>query len=260
LIMYQAIIIDDEKWVIKSLISTIRDQQYFEITDEFYDGLSGLNYIRLNKPELAFVDVRLPGIGGLELLQIAQEEKIPTLFIMISGYAEFAYAQKAMFHNAIGYCLKPFSKNELMDSMQKACSLITGRKAWKGEEEKDCSTDPSDKFNPEHLTSSHKSVQKMIDYTESHYQEDISVQDAANYCSLNSNYASQLFHQETGITFIGHLTNLRISHAKWLLMYTDQNIYLIAAQVGFSDYFYFAKVFKKMTGDTPTHFRKNNTI
>ena len=40
--MYQAIVIDDEKWVVKSLIATIKNQDYFEITTEFYDGLSGL--------------------------------------------------------------------------------------------------------------------------------------------------------------------------------------------------------------------------
>lgn len=122
--MYQAIVIDDEKWVVKSLIATIKNQEYFDITAEFYDGLSGLEYIRTHHPALAFVDVRLPGMGGLEILQAAHAEGLPTLFIMISGHAEFAYAQKAMFHNAIGYCLKPFSRNELMDSMQKAWQLL----------------------------------------------------------------------------------------------------------------------------------------
>ena len=58
--MYQAIVIDDEKWVVKSLIATIKNQDYFEITTEFYDGLSGLEYIRIHQPALAFVDVRLP--------------------------------------------------------------------------------------------------------------------------------------------------------------------------------------------------------
>ena len=90
----------------------------------FYDGLSGLEYIRIHQPALAFVDVRLPGMGGLEILQAAHAEGLSTLFIMISGHAEFAYAQKAMFHNAIGYCLKPFSRSELMDSMQKAYQLL----------------------------------------------------------------------------------------------------------------------------------------
>lgn len=122
--MYQAIIIDDEKWVVKSLMATIRNQEYFQIVEEFYDGLSGLEYIRAHEPELAFVDVRIPGMGGLDILQVAHTERLKTLFIMISGHAEFAYAQKAMFHNAIGYCLKPFSRNELLDSMQKAWRIL----------------------------------------------------------------------------------------------------------------------------------------
>ena len=81
--MYQAIVIDDEKWVVKSLIATIKNQDYFEITTEFYDGLSGLEYIRIHQPALAFVDVRLPGMGGLEILQAAHAEGLSTLFIMI---------------------------------------------------------------------------------------------------------------------------------------------------------------------------------
>ncbi|MFR4428507.1 MAG: response regulator [Blautia faecis] len=76
--MYQAIVIDDEKWVVKSLIATIKNQDYFEITTEFYDGLSGLEYIRIHQPALAFVDVRLPGMGGLEILQAAHAEGLST--------------------------------------------------------------------------------------------------------------------------------------------------------------------------------------
>ena len=68
--MYQAIVIDDEKWVVKSLIATIKNQDYFEITTEFYDGLSGLDYIRIHQPALAFVDVRLPGMGQHHKLKI----------------------------------------------------------------------------------------------------------------------------------------------------------------------------------------------
>ena len=216
--MYQAIVIDDEKWVVKSLIATIKNQDYFEITTEFYDGLSGLEYIRIHQPALAFVDVRLPGMGGLEILQAAHAEGLSTLFIMISGHAEFAYAQKAMFHNAIGYCLKPFSRSELMDSMQKAYQLLQ----------------------------------------EQEQKADISIQNLAEYCSINPNYASQIFRQETGGTFVSYLTSLRIEHAAWLLAHSDQTVFAIATQVGYSDYFYFAKVFKKVKGCTPTAYRKDS--
>lgn len=256
--MYQAIVIDDEKWVVKSLIATIKNQEYFEITEEFYDGLSGLEYIRAYQPCLAFVDVRLSGMGGLDILQAAHAENLATLFIMISGHAEFAYAQKAMFHNAIGYCLKPFSRSELMDSMQKAYQLLEEQKS-RGQEDAAESAEAgrANEFSPRHLTSTHKSVQRMIDYTERHYRQDISIQDLAEHCSINSNYASQIFKQEMGITFISYLTGLRIDHATWLLTHTDQTVFLIATQVGYSDYFYFAKVFKKVTGRTPTAYRKD---
>lgn len=253
--MYKAIVIDDEKWVVKSLIATLKDQPYFEITNEFYDGLTGLEYIRTHQPDLAFVDVRLPGMGGLDLLQAAHSEGLSTLFIMISGHAEFAYAQKAMLHNAIGYCLKPFSKSELMDAMQKASTLIQNRNTV----QETASPVLQKHFTPQHLTSSHKSVQMMIDYTEKHYCEDISIQDLSEHCSINANYASQIFKQAMEMSFVSYLTNLRMDHAVWLLTNTDLTVYAIASQVGYNDYFYFAKVFKKVKGCTPTSFRKTLT-
>lgn len=106
------------------------------------------------------------------------------------------------------------------------------------------------------MTSSHKSVQMIIDYTEEHYREDISISDLAKHCSINANYASQLFKHEMGITYVNFLTGLRIDHALWLLTNTDQTVFAIASQVGYSDYFYFAKVFKKAMGCTPTSYRK----
>lgn len=258
--MYEAIIVDDEKWVVKSLISTIQNQEYFEIKEVFYNGLSGLEYIRNHKPDLAFVDIRLPGMGGLEILQTIHSEGINTLFIIISGHAEFAYAQKAMFHNAIGYCLKPFSHSELLDSMQKAYTILEEKKNTIVNINQDHSANKEENkeiYKPKHLTSNHSSVQAIINYAEKHYQDDISIQDLADHCSINANYASHLFKQVMGITFINYLTNLRIDHAAWLLENTDSTVFLIASKVGYSDYFYFAKVFKKFTGITPTAYRSN---
>lgn len=251
--MYRAIVIDDEKWVVKSLIATIKDQDYFEIVEELYDGISGLSYIQNSQPELAFVDVRLPGMSGLELLKAAEENGCRTLFIVISGHAEFAYAQKAMQHNAIGYCLKPFSRNELLDSMQKAYNILEKQKT---EIQNTVNVPPPRTFVPESMTVSNRTVQTMLDYMAAHYCEDVSIQILADLCYINPNYASQLFRQETGITFSSHLTNLRIQRAVHLLATTDMAVFLVASHVGYRDYFYFAKVFKKITGTTPTAYRK----
>lgn len=69
-------------------------------------------------------------------------------------------------------------------------------------------------FHPQHLVSSHKSVQMMIDYTEKHYQEDISIQNLAEYCSINPNYASQIFvrKQEEPLSAIWPVCGLNMLH------------------------------------------------
>ncbi|MBO6240979.1 MAG: response regulator [Butyrivibrio sp.] len=253
--MYHAVIIDDEKWVVKSLIATIKDQSMFDITAEFYNGTSGLEYIRTRKPDLAFVDIRMPGMGGLDILQTTHAEGLPTLFIMISGHAEFAYAQKAMFHNAIGYCLKPFSKSELIDAMNKAYIILDSKINAPSLE-----NSSQENFVPKHLSVSHKSVKMMIDYAEAHFQEDISMHDISQYCSINPNYASQIFKQETGQSFISYLNNLRIVYACYLLEHSEDTVFEISEKAGFNDYFYFAKVFKKIKGDTPTNYRKSLSL
>ena len=246
--MYQAIIVDDEKWVIKSLIATLGDQKYFEIVGEFYTGTSAYSYIREYKPDLAFIDVQISGMNGLEILQTAKEERLPTLFIVISGHAEFAYAQKALFHNAISYCLKPFSRNELLDSLLKAYRILEERNASKAP----ISEAPKE---TERIMVENKTVQAMLNYISEHFTEDISIQLLADITGITPNYASQLFKEETGNTFSNYLTNIRIQKASELLRDTDMAIFMVAGQVGYKDYFYFAKVFKKITGLTPSTYR-----
>lgn len=247
--MYQAIIVDDEKWVVKSLIATLGTMQVmeqFHIAAQLYDGLSAIRYIKEHQPDLAFVDVRLPGMSGLEILQEANRLGLKTLFIVISGHAEFAYAQKAMLHNAIGYCLKPFSRSELSDSIQKAVQILDKRKEVQP---------PVAEASSVPVLSRGNFVSIMIDYINSHYMEDISTQTLADLCSINANYAGQLFKQKMNQTFSSYLSNLRIQKAEKLLTDTDMPIALVAASVGYQDYFYFAKVFKKLTGSTPSSYR-----
>ena len=186
-------------------------------------------------------------MSGLEILQEANRLSLKTLFIVISGHAEFAYAQKAMLHNAIGYCLKPFSRSELSDSIQKALTIL----------EKQNEPAPVTETAPSvQVLSRGNFVSAMIDYINSHYMEDISIQTLADLCSINPNYAGQLFKQKMNQTFNSYLSNFRIQKAEKLLVDTDMPIALVAASVGYQDYFYFAKVFKRMTGMIPSEYRE----
>jgi two-component system response regulator YesN len=122
------VIIEDEKLVIKSLRASLDWQaQGFQIVGEATNGLDGLTLLEDVKPDLALVDVRMPGINGLEMINLAKQANLVTLFIIISGYAEFAYVQKALNNGAIGYCLKPFSEREISEGLQKARQILDER-------------------------------------------------------------------------------------------------------------------------------------
>ena len=252
--MYQAIIIDDEKWVVQSLIATLKNLEHFEITEKIHDGLTAMQYLKEHQPDLAFVDVRLPGMSGLEILEEANSLGLKTLFIVISGHAEFEYAQKAMLHNAISYCLKPFSRTELTDAVNKAYLLLENRRKLQDTSQE---TTPPASAAP---ATKNKMVQTMISYTQEHYMDDISIQTLAELCSINPNYAGQLFKQKMNQTFSSYLTELRIRQAIHLLTTTDMPVALVAASVGYQDYFYFAKVFKKITHATPSSYRHEEEL
>lgn len=90
-------------------------------------------------------------------------------------------------------------------------------------------------------------------------KDNFSLQDAAEYVNLSPNYLSRVFSQETGQTFIEHLTQMRIRKAMDLLKSTSAKSYEIAFLVGYNDPHYFSNLFKRLTGMTPKEFRKNGT-
>lgn len=100
-------------------------------------------------------------------------------------------------------------------------------------------------------------VDKVKEYIRKNYAEPISLTDLAEYVHLNPAYLSFLFKQETGVNFVDALLNCRMEKAKALLISSDEKVKDIAVQVGFQDYRYFCKTFKKIAGQRPQDFRKN---
>lgn len=87
-------------------------------------------------------------------------------------------------------------------------------------------------------------------------QDQLSLQDVADYVKISPSHLSKVFSQETGQTFIEYLTQIRIRKAMELLQTTSDKSYSIAHQVGYNDAHYFSNLFKKITGKTTTDFRK----
>lgn len=102
---------------------------------------------------------------------------------------------------------------------------------------------------------SHLTVKKMISLIEEYYK-DITLEEIGKKLNVTPEYLGTLFHKEVGVSFSAYIKKCRMNKAKELLCGTDLKLYQIAEQVGYMDSKYFSKVFKEITGQLPTEYRK----
>jgi two-component system response regulator YesN len=98
-------------------------------------------------------------------------------------------------------------------------------------------------------------VKKCITFIKNNYSKNITLSDAAKNAEVSHSYLSFIFKQETGINFNIYLSRWRVEQAKKLLKSTNMRIYEVAERVGFSNPYYFSKVFKELTGVSCKDFR-----
>lgn len=106
---------------------------------------------------------------------------------------------------------------------------------------------------------SEKIVHSIIQYIQTHYCENISASSLAEHFNLSANYISNLIKQELGIRYNDYITQLRLNHAKKLLLSTNQSVKDITAACGYFSQSHFTKLFMEHMGCTPTEYRKNNS-
>jgi two-component system, LytTR family, response regulator len=120
----RAIIIEDEELGRELIKNYLKDQQQVEIIAECANGFEGIKSIQDMKPDLIFLDIQMPKLNGYEMLEILDER--PEI-IFTTAFNQ--YAIQAFELNAIDYLLKPFSKERLMEALQKAVTRITSNQS-----------------------------------------------------------------------------------------------------------------------------------
>lgn len=118
--MFRVFMVDDEPSVIEGLKIMIPWEEFdFELCGEASNGQEALIKIEKLHPHLIITDICMPGINGLELIYKVQELDSETEFVILSGYADFAYVQEAMRHKVMDYLLKPLDHEEIVSILLK---------------------------------------------------------------------------------------------------------------------------------------------
>lgn len=238
--MRKVLLVEDENLIRRGLLYKVDWVQVnCAIAGEAATGEEGLEKIRALHPDIVITDIRMPDMDGLEMLRLGRQE-CRFSAVILSGYSEFAYAREAIHLGVVEYLLKPVDIGEL-----KSCLLRIGR------EQVPQAPVPETLPEAEPSAAKNKYVAIMLTYIREHYAEPISLTDLSQELNISCTHLNAKFKEEMGDTFHSFLNRYRIRRAMELQNEGKYKLLEIAEMVGFSDYKYFNRVFKKHTGFSP---------
>ncbi|GAG90081.1 unnamed protein product, partial [marine sediment metagenome] len=198
-------------------------------------------------PQIVICDIKMPVMDGITLLKEITARSFTCKVILLTGYAEFDYAQTAIKNDVVDYVLKPAKANEITSAIERAVERIRSR---------------DESFSSRNIAVrkicdevDHPAVRFVLKYMEDNIADDISLNRIATILGLSPIYLSHLFKKHTKCNYKDFRTKLRLETAKKYLADPRLNVSQTAYLVGYSNVNYFCKCFNKYTGLCPSIYR-----
>ncbi|MGI6107948.1 MAG: response regulator transcription factor [Lachnospiraceae bacterium] len=265
--IYRVIFVDDEEFVRDSITRQVPWKDYgIEIVESAANAAQALDYLGKHEADLMLTDIVMPVMDGLELIRRARAMKPSMEIIVMSGYADFSYCQRALRMGCRDYLLKPIDQNALLHAISECREhrFGTARENSPAADEK-LAPEAAGSLEagltaPARAVEYSQTVKKLLKIIDDEFANpDLSLKwISANKMYLNEDYLGKVFSREVKQKFTTYLLNYRIRFAmKLLARSSDLLITDIAEKSGFGENSqYFASMFKKTTKFTPSEYRK----
>ena len=211
-----------------------------EVVGEAADGMEALSKIDALCPDIVIMDINIPIMNGLKVIQLSRIKHPEIACVIVSGYDDFSYCREALRLQITDYILKPVNYDEFGSCIDNLKISLFERGVTQ--------SDPSLEERP---------INQLTRYLQKHLADEISLSVLADEFHLSAQYISQLFKSEIGVNFLTYLTSIRMENAKKLLLATSMPISEISERSGYGDYRVFTKAFKKAEGVTPSQYRRD---
>jgi two-component system response regulator YesN len=247
---YSVVFVEDEQIVREEIVSSIRWELLgLDLVGTASDGLEGEQLIKRVEPDIVITDIRLPAQDGLTMLSHCPVNHA----IILTGHTDFNYMKQAIRLGVFDYLLKPVDDEELEETLAALVKKIQ-------EEDRDVEQLRSKESTlGELIPLPHGVNNHVIDATiafiAENFHEPVGLQEAAAYLELSESHLSRLFKEVSGLNFLQYLNAWRVNKSVEMMKDPKKNISEIAINCGFPTPGYFAKIFKRFIGKTPSQFR-----
>ncbi|MDR2889920.1 MAG: helix-turn-helix domain-containing protein [Lachnospiraceae bacterium] len=217
----------------------------FELCGTQTNSVKALGEIKEKRPDVVLSDLKMPGLSGIDMLEILREDQYVPRFVIVSAYSDFNEVRQFFTkYEGFDYLIKPITEQDLID--------LLGRLSASLAQPSSPEEPPTSAFKPTMSRELNEIIEYLQEYPEmNHTLEAIGIRYA-----INPNTVCNLFARHLGTTFLSYLTTLRMENAKELLQTTDMPVKEVGVRSGYSNYFYFTRVFDKTFGQTPSVYRR----
>ena len=222
---------------------------------EAKDGDEALTLYLREFPQILVLNIEMPGQTGLEVAQKVRELDKSCAILFISDFDNFSYAKQAIALRALDYILKPYEESKLILAIEDAIHHVAHQNGAIQDaipNSVNLFTDFKEENEGARITLVREDILAFI---EAHYMEELSMKNAASAMNYSDAYFCKLFKQCFHVNFSTYLNEYRIQKAKVMMKNPRINIKEIGMACGYTDSNYFSRVFKRITGQTPTEYR-----
>ena len=256
--MLRVLIAEDEDIIRKGLVYTV-DWLGMDcvVAAEAANGQEGLEKILECKPDVVIADICMPYMDGIEMIKKGAET-VKFKSIILTSYADFEYARRAIDARVCEYLLKPVDEEELARLMERLHGEIaSSRQVELVMEQAELE---GGNINLEYYMqldlSENRYISRAIEAIKQRYADKLSIEAISEELGVSASYLSRKFKEITGQTFLDFLNKYRVQQAIVMLNTRQYRVSEISDACGFTDYKHFCSVFKKYTLKSPTKFVK----
>ncbi len=248
--VFRIVVAEDESLILQNMVKKIHAlDPDIDVAGIAEDGRAALDAIELHYPDVLLTDIRMPLLDGLELARIASIYHPYLKTIVVSGFDDFEYAQKAIRYGVKRYLLKPLQLDELREALRDIRLALD-------EEDDILEARLGDRGDG---NESRAIVDEVEVFLRQHFHRKIDLEAIAREYSMSSSQLCKLFRKVRMDTPVRYLKILRLNEARHLLTQRPEiEVKTVGELVGYPDQFYFSRVFKSATGKSPSDFRGQN--